>query len=140
VKDDRHARHRRADTDRRRRPGDGFRTRDRQRFSRLVEDALAGLPDAVLEHIGGATLVIVDLPPEGSATVHGPPLVHLDGTRSTSVTGRGTITQLRVHRRPVEARASSRADLAEVVRDAVVLAVAERLGWDDDQLDALGGD
>jgi predicted Zn-dependent protease with MMP-like domain len=138
VNDDRHARHRRAATDRRRRPVDGFRTGDRHRFARLVEDALAGLPDAVLEHVGGAVLAIVDLPPAGSDTADGPPLVHLDGTERPSVTG--DITRLTVHRRPTEARASSRADLAEVVRDAVVLAVAERLGWDDDQLDALGWD
>jgi predicted Zn-dependent protease with MMP-like domain len=140
VKDDRHARHRRADTDRRRRPADGFRTGDRGRFARLVEDALAGLPDEVLAHVGGAALVIVDLPPASSDTVHGPPLVHLGATPSRPVTGGDAITQLTVHRRPAEARASSRVDLAEVVRDAVVLAVAERLGWDDDQLDALGWD
>ncbi len=140
VKDDRHARHRRADTDRRRRPVDGFRTGDGPRFARLVEDALAELPDPVLEQVGGAVLEIVDLPPPGSETPHGPPLVALAGTPRTGAgaAGDGTITHLTVHRRPSEARATSRADLAEVIREAVVLAVADRLGWDDDQLDALG--
>ena len=41
---DRHARHRRRDVDRHRRPVDGARTRSVERFARLVDDAVGDLP------------------------------------------------------------------------------------------------
>ncbi len=60
MRDDRHARHRRADADRRRRPVDGHRVRGRGRFERIVVDALAALPPALLAHLDGVVLAIED--------------------------------------------------------------------------------
>jgi predicted Zn-dependent protease with MMP-like domain len=139
VRDDRHARHRRAEPDRRRRPVDGFRTADRGRFGRLVEDALAELPPSFLEHLDGTTIVVEDVPPvpgDGDAGE-----VALAAYDTAPVRGRGRRAPghlLTLYRRPLEARATSKRDLAAIVREVTVLEVAEHLGIDDDQIDDLG--
>ena len=43
-----------------------------------------------------------------------------------------------IFRRPIEARARSGADLAELVREVVIHEVAHYFGIDDDRLDELG--
>jgi predicted Zn-dependent protease with MMP-like domain len=64
--DDRHARHRRADADRRRRPVDGFRTSSSRRFVRLVDDAVAALPKRLLALLDSIAIVVEDVPPAPS--------------------------------------------------------------------------
>lgn len=136
---DRHARHRRADRSRRRRPPDGFRTPTSSRFDRLVNDAVRSLPPGLLSYLDGVQLAVADVPPadplsdgdevllgryEPPGTVPGPP--------------ESTAERLVLFRRPLEARASDRLELMELVRHAVVDQLAVRFGLDDDRLEELG--
>jgi predicted Zn-dependent protease with MMP-like domain len=142
VRDDRHARHRRADTDRRRRPVDGFRATDPRRFERLVEDAIAALPEGLLTHLDDVQITVADVPPPDPAGT-GSDEILLARYRGAPKTGRGRgdaalPDRLTLFRRPLEARANSKAELAELVREAVVHEIAHHLGIDDDRLDELG--
>jgi len=126
MPDDRHGRASRSDNDRRRRPSDGFRLRDAARFARLTEDALATLPEPLLEALEDAELEIVDVPPEPAA---GADDVALAGFRPA----RGRVpARVTVYRRPLEARALARLELVELVRVAVGREVAVALGLDVD--------
>jgi predicted Zn-dependent protease with MMP-like domain len=137
VRDDRHGRATRADNDRRRRPSDGFRVRDAARFERLTREALATLPEQLLEHLDDALVQVEDLPPIPSSggLPDDIPLARFE--RDVA----GTPARVVVYRRPLEARALDRADLAELVRSAVGHEVAGALGididldddWDDEQ-------
>lgn len=138
---DRHARHRRPDADRRRRPVDGFRVADPRRFERLVHDALATLPPDLLRELDRIQVDVDDLPPRP-----------LDGTDGEVALGRyeaasrltppsdlaGPPDRITLFRRPIEARATNRAELAEIVRITVVQELADHLGLDEDRLDELG--
>jgi len=135
VRDDRHGRATRADNDRRRRPFDGFRVRDGARFERLAREALATLPEELLEHLADAEVRIADLPPP-------PPAGAADEVALAAFEppAAGRPGRVVVYRRPLEARALDRADLAELLRSAVGHEVADALGievdlddeWDDD--------
>jgi hypothetical protein len=122
---DRHGRARRADADRLRRPADGFRTRDRRRFMRLVLDVLPTLPEPLRKAVREARVRIEEVPPENVVR-----LARWEGH------GGGSLV---VFRRPVETRALGRSDLQAVVRSAVGREVAASLGrsaefeaeWDD---------
>jgi predicted Zn-dependent protease with MMP-like domain len=135
VRDDRHGRHRRADVDRRRRPVDGFRTVDASRFVRVVEDVLRDLPDELLDHLADVAVAVEDVPPaDADDEVELGRYVAAPAGRAGR-TGRDRLT---LYRRPIEARATSKPDLAELVRLTVVHEVAHHLGIDDDRLDDLG--
>lgn len=142
VRDDRHARHRRADTDRRRRPVDGFRARDLRRFERLVEDALAELPAELLSHLDDVLLTVADVPPADAAGAGGDAvLLGLYQQAEPADRGSGAAAlpdRITLFRRPIETRATSKDDLAEIVRETVVYEIAHHLGIDDDGLDELG--
>ncbi|MEX1177461.1 MAG: metallopeptidase family protein [Nitriliruptor sp.] len=132
MRDDRHARHRRADADRRRRPVDGHRARDRARFERLAVDALTELPVALRAHLEGVVLTIEDVPPARPETE-----VQL-GRYEAGTRHRADADRVALYRRPLEARAHARHDLAELIRVVVVDLLADHLGLDDDDLGALG--
>ena len=125
VRDDRHGRLARADSDRRRRPSDGFRVRDVARFQRIAEDAIATLPSPVLDALAEADLVLEEIPPEPAA---GENVVPLAEFRPAGVE-RARVT---VYRRPIEARAITRGEVADLVRLAVGREVAFTLGLDVD--------
>ena len=121
---ERHARHRRAPADPRRRPIDGFRTGSAARFDDLVRIALAGLPDAIAQRVGTLEVRVLAVPPEpvgGSPDVisYAPPLRPRAAHRIT------------LYRRPLEARAQSAADLTELIRSTVVQELSRALGLDD---------
>ena len=142
VRDERHARRRRADVDRRRRPVDGFRATDRRRFERLVEDALAELPESLLEHLDNVQLTVEDVPPPDPVGT-GSDEILLGLYQGVPKTERGwgdaaLPDRITLFRRPLEARATSKAELAELVRETVVHEVAHHFGIDDDRLDELG--
>jgi predicted Zn-dependent protease with MMP-like domain len=131
---DRHGRAARSDNDRRRRPSDGFRMHDAQRFAELVDDVLTTLPQRLLDAVAGARVVVDDVPPlPADQLVGGADDVPL--ARFEPEAG-GTLT---VFRRPLELRAFSRDELDEVVRLAVGQEVARATGIDDD-LDDLWDD
>jgi predicted Zn-dependent protease with MMP-like domain len=138
VKDDRHERLRRATPDRRRRPVDGFRVRDRRRFERMVVAAMDRLPEALLVHLDGTQLVIEDLPPPGEGDEV--PLGSYRGPGSTAPDGSPLPQRVTVYRRPIEARALDRAEVSELIRLTVLHEVAEHLGIDEDRRDQLGWD
>jgi predicted Zn-dependent protease with MMP-like domain len=118
---DRHGRAARADNDPRRRPSDGFRAVTAQRFRRLVDAIVAGLPQRYAAPLTGATIVVEDLPP--------PPLVDREGEVLLARFDHGRLT---VYRRPLEMRAESRQMLEDATMVAIAQAVARSLGFDDD--------
>lgn len=139
--DDRHARHRRTTADRRRRPAGGYRASGADRFTRLTEQAIAALPAGLLSYLDGVHVTVEEVPPTtagASQPGDGPPLgMYWTGTRSDAEPG-PPLDRLTLFRRPLEARASDRHELAELVREAVVDEIARRFGIDDDELDRLG--
>jgi predicted Zn-dependent protease with MMP-like domain len=142
VRDDRHARHRRADADRRRRPVDGFRVSDLRRFERLVEDALAALPEELLSHLDNVQLTVEDVPPaDPLSTGRDEVLLGLYQGVPKPARGWGGAAlpdRITLFRRPLEARAHSKTELADLVRETVVHEIAHHFGIDDDRLDELG--
>lgn len=139
--EDRHARHRQRDVDRRRRPVAGFRATDRDRFDRLVEDALSSLPRDLLAYLDNVQITVEDVPPAAPAGGEDELLLGLyQGIPRTErgFEGGWLPDRITLFRRPLEARARNRQDLASVVRDTVVHEIAHHFGIDDDRLDELG--
>lgn len=141
MREDRHARTRRRDADRRRRPSDGFRARDLRRFERLVDDALGTLPDELLEHLDNVQLTVEDLPPadpigEGEELLLG--LYQGVPRTARDLDGGQLPDRITLFRRPLEARATTKRELADIVRETVVHEIAHHFGIDDDRLDELG--
>jgi len=138
---DRHARHRRADSDPRRRPVDGFRASSRERFERLVGNAVDSLPPQLLSYLDNVQITIEDVPPpdpvgEGEEILLG---LYEGVPRTERDFGDGLLPdRITLYRRPLEARARNHHELAEVVRDTVVHEIAHHFGIDDDHLDELG--
>ncbi|MFA9445107.1 metallopeptidase family protein [Egicoccus sp. AB-alg6-2] len=136
---DRHARHRRSPADRRRRPVDGYRVADADRFDRLVDDAVGGLPDELLRYLDEVEMAVAEVPPGGAderEVVLGR-LRRLPANASSRGPGAAT-ARLTVYRRPLEARAHNRADLLELIQLVVVQELADHFGIGDDRLDELG--
>lgn len=128
MHDDRHARHRRRDTDPRRRPSDGYRLRGHAPFARVLADAAALLPAQVHAVTDELMVVIEELP---DVDDDAPSLVRV-------VRGGDRRPCLVLVRRPLELRATSREELTELVAEAIVLAVADDRGWSDEELEDLG--
>lgn len=127
--DDRHARLRRTPSDPRRRPPAGYRPATGGRFARLVTEATSQVPGPVLDALRGGRLRVVELPPAGA-----PP------TLGTLQPGPRRRVEVTLHRRPLEARATDRADLLDLLVHTLVDLVADHQGWSDDDLDAMGWD
>jgi predicted Zn-dependent protease with MMP-like domain len=141
--DDRHGRHRRAPSDGRRRPLDGYRAINRARFERLVGDAVATLPPFILERLDNVQIVVADVPPPDVLGAGDELLLGLyEGVPQTERGWGAPILPDRItlYRRPIESRARTRAELARIVRDTVVHEVAHHFGIDDDRLGELGWD
>ncbi|HUH06489.1 MAG TPA: metallopeptidase family protein [Egibacteraceae bacterium] len=132
---DAHGRSGRTDNDPRRRPPDGFRARDARRFRQLASEIPATLPNRVLEAAGAMVVEVEDVPGRAESRAGG--TVKLARFEPG---GDGGVARLVLYRRALEARATSRYDLAEAVRSAAIEAIAHALGipdpedpWDDDQ-------
>lgn len=133
---DRHDRRRRTPVDGRRRPRDGFRALSADAFDRLVEDAVDDLPPGLLDYLDNVAITVEDLPPPGDEVL-------LGLYEGVPLTARGFDAPLlpdriTLFRRPLELRASSRAELATAVRETVVHEIAHHFGIDDERLDELG--
>ncbi|MCW2503063.1 MAG: hypothetical protein JWO79_1347 [Actinomycetia bacterium] len=111
-----------------------------QIFDDMVLDAVEELESRWAAQLRGVEFAVEDVPPElpsydsdvledGSV-----PLARLlpgrDGPR-----GRGVPPRIVVYRRPLEARAMDREDLADLVHDVIVEQVANLLGLDPDEID-----
>jgi predicted Zn-dependent protease with MMP-like domain len=128
---DRHGRHRGVEQDRHRRPAAGFRTTGRQRFERLVTDAVSTLPPTTLRRLREVRLEIEEVPRSGEGLVltvwDDPVAASLDRADPPARTGEET-AELRLYRRPLEWRAIDRADLVELIREVVAERIADRFG------------
>ena len=96
-----------------------------ERFDRLVLDALSEVGPQWRERLPDLDVAVADVPPETSTGAVVLSEVLTSGGRPVLV----------VYRRPVEARAEDAEDLADLVLDVVIDALAEHLGVDPDELD-----
>ena len=110
-----------------------------ERFDDLVRDAIADLEERWHEQLEGVEFAVEDVPPPDSGWEDG---VVADETAGGPVPlGRllpaspGTPPRVVVYRRPLEARATGRADLGQLVHEVVVDQVAQLLGLDPDVID-----
>jgi hypothetical protein len=131
MQPDRHGRHRRTAPDPRRRPDAGFRLGSSARFAQLTADVLTTMPEPVASAIRGAEVRHTDVPGEPLDPAEDRvPLVRIRASG-----GRARV--LEVYRRPLEARALSALDLAELLRVAIAREAADVIGlelgeeWDD---------
>ena len=101
---------------------------DHRRFVRLVEDAIATLPDRLGAPLAGVPLHVAEIPPADDARPGFVTLaqVHLAGPRARRA------SRLTVYRRPLESRSRTRVELVDLIRTAVGMEVARALGIDDD--------
>ena len=138
---DRHARHRRAEPDRRRRPVDGARASSPERFARIVDDAIASLPAEFVPYLDNVQVTVAEVPPpdplgEGDEVLLG---LYQGVPRTQRYLGAPDLPDRITHyRRPLEARARSLRDLEDIVRHTLIHEVAHHFGIDDDRLDELG--
>ncbi|MGA1078382.1 MAG: metallopeptidase family protein [Nitriliruptoraceae bacterium] len=109
---------------------------------RLVDDALAGLPRDFVPYLRDVQVRIEDVPPPDPVGAGEEVLLGLyEGVPRTA---RDPLhpplhpDRITLYRRPLEARARNRRDLAELVRHTVIHEVAHHFGIDDDRLDELG--
>jgi predicted Zn-dependent protease with MMP-like domain len=111
-----------------------------QMFDELVLDAVEDLEGRWADGIAEVEFAVEDVPPElpaydadvlddGSV-----PLARLLPARDAGPDSR-TPARIVVYRRPLEARALDREDLADLVRDVVIEQVASLLGLDPDEVD-----
>jgi predicted Zn-dependent protease with MMP-like domain len=117
-------------------PGTG-----REAFMRLVEEAVESIPDRFRQRLANVDFVVEETPrgdevPGGELLLglyQGVPLTERDAGYYGVLPDR-----IVLFRRPIEARARSDADLAELVREVVIHEVAHYFGIDDDRLGELG--
>ncbi len=124
-----------------------------ERFDDLVLDAVEALEGRWGDQLRGVEFAVEDVPPVGadpSAYAFDDDVVTddtaggavplgrlLPGGRDRS--GQSTSPRVVVYRRPLEARAADRLDLADLVHDVVVDQVARLLGLDPDDVDGHRG-
>lgn len=100
--------------------------------------AVGQLPEALLVHLDGTELVVEDLPPPGDDVEV--PLGSYRGPGTCAPDGSPLPQRVTVYRRPIEARALDRAEVAEIIRVTVLHEVADHLGIDEDRREQLGWD
>lgn len=112
-----------------------------ERFDGLVLDAVEQLEERWGSQLEAVEFAVVDVPPVASLQPYDADVV-LDETAGGGVPlgrllpgGDGQPPRVVVYRRPLEARAADRLDLAELVRDVVVDQVARLLDLDPDEVD-----
>ncbi len=120
-----------------------------EQFDDLVLDAVEDIERRWERELAGVEFAVEDVPPVPPEGVHPAlePEVVADETAGGAVPlgrllppgvddrGRRTTARVVVYRRPLEARAVDRLDLADLVHDVVVDQVARLLGKDPDELD-----
>ncbi|MDP8960213.1 MAG: metallopeptidase family protein [Actinomycetota bacterium] len=140
MMDDRHARFRRRDLDRRRGPSDGFRLAGVRRFERIVDSALASLPAKLLAYLENVQIVVEDVPSPQSLVRDGILLGLYQGVPRTARACDPPVLPDRItlFRRAIESRVTNKEELLDLVREVVVHELAHHLGIDEDRLDELG--
>ncbi|HEV2895095.1 MAG TPA: metallopeptidase family protein [Actinomycetota bacterium] len=117
-------------------PGTG-----REAFLRLVEEAVESIPPEFRDRLANVDFVVEETP-RGDELESGELLLGLYQGVPLTERGAGYFgvlpDRIVLFRRPIEARARSDADLAELVHEVVLHEVAHYFGIDDDRLDELG--
>ncbi len=119
------------------------RRNDREAFRGLVARAVASLPVEFKERLENVEFIVEDVP-RGDELPGRPDTVLLGLYQGIPLTQRGPgyagvlPDRIVIFRRPIEARSSSSAELADLVRQVVIHEVAHYFGIDDDRLDELG--
>jgi predicted Zn-dependent protease with MMP-like domain len=110
---------------------------DRDRFDRLVGDALDGVPEDLARLMDNVAVIVEDGPPRGGllGRYEGVPLTERDSWYGAGMVMPDRIT---VFRLPICSRCSDEDEVVEQVRITVVHEIAHHFGIDDDRLDALG--
>ncbi|HUR14767.1 MAG TPA: metallopeptidase family protein [Mycobacteriales bacterium] len=109
-----------------------WRTRAEQ-FTAIVHDEVRALHRRWGEQLGDLRVLVEDVPPPLDEPGDG---VLDDGSAAGDVAlARAEPGLVVVYRRPLELRAESPEDLAELVHEVIVEAVADLLGLDPDELD-----
>jgi predicted Zn-dependent protease with MMP-like domain len=108
-----------------------------------VARAVASLPVEFKERLENVEFIVEDVP-RGDELPGRPDTVLLGLYQGIPLTQRGPgyagvlPDRIVIFRRPIEARSSSSAELADLVRQVVIHEVAHYFGIDDDRLDELG--
>lgn len=118
-----------------------------RRFDELVLDAVEHLEQRWAAELAEVAFAVEEVPhvPPGVDPALDPDVVADETAGGDVPLGRvlppvnGVAARVVVYRRPLEARAGSRAELAELVLDVVVDAVARLLGRDPDEIDPPAG-
>lgn len=105
-----------------------------EQFDELVLDAIEHLEERWSAEIEKLEFAVEDVPPPHAVADDVIPLARVIPA-SEDARGRPVPPRLVVYRRPVEARAVDRADLADLVLDVVVTEFARHLGLDPDAVD-----
>jgi predicted Zn-dependent protease with MMP-like domain len=123
-------------------PGVPLRRSRAEQFDDLVLDAVEHLEQRWAEQLHGVEFAVEEVPPPPGADLE---LIDLLddpvplGRIVPGTAGRhGQPPRVVVHRRPVEARASDKADLADLVLDVVIHQLADLLGVDPAVIDPEG--
>ncbi|MDQ4149851.1 MAG: metallopeptidase family protein [Actinomycetota bacterium] len=109
-------------------------------FDRLVDDALEQLPPELAERVSNVQITVDDSDGEAGGEqllglYEGIPLTVRDLSYSGVLPDRITL-----YKRNIERAASTKAELAEVIRRTVLHEIAHHFGIDDDRLEELGWD
>lgn len=107
-----------------------------QQFDDLVVDAVEHFGERWARELAALEVAVEDVPPDENPDTGEPvPLARLELPIAPAA---DTAPRLVVYRRPVEARATGAADLADLVHDVVLDQVAQFLGLDPDVVDPPG--
>ncbi|MEZ5086727.1 MAG: metallopeptidase family protein [Tessaracoccus sp.] len=107
-----------------------------ERFDELVEEALLGLPDALVENIDNLVFIVEDEPEDGSDT-----LGWYEGTALTEreTYGYGQLPdRIVLFKGPLERLCHDEDELVEEIEITLVHELGHYHGIDEDQLHALG--
>ena len=106
-----------------------------------MDDAVSSLPPDLLGYLENVQLTVEDVPPPDPTGRGDEVLLGLYEGVPRTERSLGTAflpDRITLFRRPLEAQARNRRELAEVVRETVVHEIAHHFGIDDDRLDELG--
>jgi predicted Zn-dependent protease with MMP-like domain len=115
----------------------------RKAFDRLVEDAIAGLPDEFAQWLDEVPVIVEDRPGKGDPLPGGAdedaPVGLYVGRGRDELPASGDLPpRIMIYREPLMAACGTREQLAEEIRKTLVHELGHYAGMDEDELDARG--
>jgi predicted Zn-dependent protease with MMP-like domain len=111
----------------------------RNSFDRLVEDAIASLPDPFAHWIDEVPIIVEDAPHPGDKRVQHALGFYQGDTLFGRLENSGHLpARIVLFRQPLMAACRTRQQLAEEIRKTLFHELGHHAGMDEDQLDALG--